>query len=78
MGVPRKQMALRLSAERAWKRAERRRVHDGHLSAVGLGRRSGFFRDVSREEVEERWERIVGDLMTPREMRQMITEGGKR
>ena len=78
MGVPFKQMALRLSAERARKRQERRRVHDGHLAAIGLGRRSGFFRDVSREEVEERWGRIIGDLMSPREMRQMIVEGRKR
>jgi len=78
MGVPKKQMELRLAAERAGKRQERRRVHDGHLASVGLGRRSGFFRDVPRAEVEEAWERIVGGLMTPREMRQMIVEGRHR
>lgn len=83
MGVPRKQMVLRLSAERSGRRQERRRVHDGHLAAVGMGRRSGFFRDVPREDVEESWNRIVGGLadkllMTPREMRQMIVEGRKR
>ena len=64
-------------------RQERKRVHDGHLAAVGMGRRSGFFRDVPRGEVEGAWERIMGSLaekllMTPREMRQMIVEGRKR
>ena len=69
MGVHEHEMLLRLARKRARKRLTRKRRAEG--------RRSGFFRDVPREEVESLWEKITGgrDYMTIGELRRAQAMG---